>query len=85
MGCHLILCYLAGLKKQGAPIEWNQGRRYANVGTVVLIDGAMKGLRAISPEYDEWLPNHDVRYDDDRCLRWVEASTTDQARLAIVI
>lgn len=60
MGCHLILCYLAGLKKQGAPIEWNQSRRYANVGTVVLIDGAMKGLRAISPLYDEWLPNHDV-------------------------
>ena len=24
MGCLLILCYLAGLKKQAAPIEWDQ-------------------------------------------------------------
>ena len=62
MGCHLILCYLAGLKKQAAPIEWDQDQHYANVGTIVLIDGAMRGLRAISPMYDEWLPNHDV-YD----------------------
>ncbi|MGD8836785.1 MAG: alpha/beta fold hydrolase [Desulfobacteraceae bacterium] len=62
MGCHLILCYLAGLKKQAQPIVWDEGQRYTNIGTVVLIDGAMRGLRAISPQYDEWLPNHDV-YD----------------------
>lgn len=62
MGCHLILCYLAGLKKQGEPIVWDQGHRYAHVGTVVLIDGAMRGLRSIAPLYDEWLPDHDV-YD----------------------
>ncbi len=65
MGCHLILCYLAGLKKQSDPIEWNQGERYANVGSVILIDGAMQGLSqfalpAFQPEYDEWLVSHDV-------------------------
>jgi pimeloyl-ACP methyl ester carboxylesterase len=65
MGCHLILCYLAGLKKQSDPIEWNQGERYANVGSVILIDGAMQGLSQFAlpgfqPEYDEWLVSHDV-------------------------
>lgn len=61
LGCHLILCYLAGLKKQGAPIKWDQGPRYANVGTVVLIDGAMKGLKSMAmTNYDEWIPTHDV-------------------------
>lgn len=65
MGCHLILCYLAGLKKQSDPIEWDQGQRYANVGSVVLIDGAMQGLSQFTlpgyqPELDEWLVSHDV-------------------------
>lgn len=59
MGCHLILCYLAGLKKQGEPIVFDQGPRYAHVGSVILLDGAMRGLRA---SFDEWLPGHDV-YD----------------------
>lgn len=66
MGCHMILCYLAGLKKQSDPIVWNPDEeRYAHVGSVILIDGAMQGLSqftlpAYQPEYDEWLVNHDV-------------------------
>lgn len=66
MGCHMILCYLAGLKKQSDPIVWNQDQeRYAHVGSVILIDGAMQGLSqftlpAYQPEYDEWLVSHDV-------------------------
>jgi pimeloyl-ACP methyl ester carboxylesterase len=62
LGCHLVLCYLAGLKKQAAPIAWDQGLRYANVGTVVLIDGAMHGLRAMGSIDNEWLPDGDI-YD----------------------
>jgi pimeloyl-ACP methyl ester carboxylesterase len=63
MGCHLILCYLAGMEKQAEPVVWDQDlRRYANVGSVVLIDGAMRGLRTIPAIYDEWLFDHDV-YD----------------------
>lgn len=70
MGCHLILCYLAGLKKQSDPIRWDQGKRYANVGSVILIDGAMQGLSQFSlpgyqPAYDEWLVSHDVY----QCIR----------------
>lgn len=70
MGCHLILCYLAGLKRQSDPIEWDQGDRYANVGSVILIDGAMQGLSQFAlpgfqPDYDEWLVSHDVY----RCIR----------------
>ncbi|MGD9367599.1 MAG: alpha/beta fold hydrolase [Desulfobacteraceae bacterium] len=70
MGCHLILCYLAGLKKQSDPIKWDQGERYANVGSVILIDGAMQGLSQFTlpgfqPEYDEWLVGHDVY----QCIR----------------
>lgn len=74
MGCHLILCYLGGLKKQSDPIEWNQGERYANVGSVILIDGAMQGLSQFAQPVidlplpgllpdnvmDEWVVSHDV-------------------------
>ncbi|MBU1170654.1 MAG: alpha/beta fold hydrolase [Proteobacteria bacterium] len=70
LGCFLILCYLAGLKNQSEPIVWDKGTRYANVGTIVLIDGAMKGLSQFSQTfyphdtYDEWLVAHPIY----RCL-----------------
>lgn len=65
MGCHLILCYLAGLEKQSDPVGWGQGDRYPHVGSVILLDGAMQGLSQFAlpgfqPEYDEWLVTHDV-------------------------
>ncbi len=68
LGCFLIVCYLAGLKGQSDPILWDQGERYANAGTIVLLDGAMKGLSQFSlplypkDKYDEWLNDHPI-YD----------------------
>ncbi|MBU0994983.1 MAG: alpha/beta fold hydrolase [Proteobacteria bacterium] len=68
LGCFLIMCYLSGLKSQSDPIVWDQGKRHANVGTIVLLDGAMKGLSQFSQPfysqdmYDEWLGTHAI-YD----------------------
>ncbi len=66
LGCFLILCYLAGLKKQSDPIVFDQGQRYANVGSVILIDGALKGLSQFAlpifshDTFDEWIPDHPI-------------------------
>jgi pimeloyl-ACP methyl ester carboxylesterase len=58
MGCHEILCYLAGLKAQATPIEWSEEKQYSGVGSVILIDGAMRGLSNL--QFGEWPPSHDV-------------------------